>query len=131
MKTSTIKVIHSVKEYTKWKHWPVWYFTMDMENGDKINMWKKSSDAFQLGQEITYITEEADEYGIMKAKHPKPEEMPQTDKPTPTATTPSRGWSQQASFSLSYSKDLCIAGKIEFKDLLPVADVLLERLNSK
>lgn len=35
------------------------------------------------------------------------------------------------SFALSYSKDLVVAGKVEIKDILPIADKLYNWLESK
>ena len=54
MKTSKISKIVSVNERNKWEHWPVFYFTMDLENGETIKLWKKKQDAFKLGDTISY-----------------------------------------------------------------------------
>lgn len=54
MKTSKIAKIVSVNERNKWEHGPVFYFTMDMENGDTIKLWKKKQDAFKLGDTVSY-----------------------------------------------------------------------------
>lgn len=131
MNSSKIIEIVSVKPYLKWAHWPIYYFTMKLENSDTVNIWKKTEDAFQLGDVLNYVVE-VEEYGVKKVRHPKPDEMQQsTTTTTATHTTPIRSSSQNASFALSYSKDLCVAGKIEFQDLTNTADVLLDWLNSK
>ena len=54
MKTSKISKIVSVNERNKWEHGPIFYFTMDMENGETIKLWKKKQDAFKLGDTVSY-----------------------------------------------------------------------------
>lgn len=54
MKTSKIKEIISVNEWTKWEHWPVFYFNMKMENGETIKLWKKKQDAFKVWDTVSY-----------------------------------------------------------------------------
>ena len=44
---------------------------MEMEDGNKVNIGKKSDNAFVVGDELTYTITEVDEYGVKKIKEVK------------------------------------------------------------
>jgi len=133
-KTSKISTIQFIKERTN-QFWTTYYFDITFENGDSWSIWKKRMDALSVGMTLNYNL-------IMEKWFPHIKEVSDYDlnkwgfattpvnQSTPVST-PSRSSSQNASFALSYAKDLVNGKSIEFKDLLPTADVLLERLNSK
>lgn len=129
MNSSKIQEIVSVKPYLKWAHWPIYYFTMKLENSDTVNIWKKTEDAFQLGDILNYVVE-VEEYWVKKVRHPKPDEFSQETRTEATKTTTNTSTtSQQRSFSMSYAKDIVCAGKVDVAELTNLADTILDRLN--
>ena len=71
MKTDKIKQIHSVKPWNS-SNGVIHYHNLEMENGDKINIGKKSQ--MQVGWEITY---EITEYGQQEFQPAKPLKKPE------------------------------------------------------
>lgn len=110
--TSKIQSVDSVKEWSG-QHGTTYYHNLTMENGDKINIGKKSQ--VQVGWELDYdIVEHTGTYN--KAKSVKREEF-QQNTPHNTPATQSRGGGSKnnKSFALSYAKDLVIK-KLEVSD---------------
>ena len=103
MQTSKVKEILSTKEW-KWPNGTVRFYTMEMEDGNKVNIGKKSDNAFVVGDELTYTITEVDEYGVKKIKEVK-------DAPQQTQrSTQKEGWKEKyVSFAASYAKDVLVA----------------------
>lgn len=90
------------------------YYELEFDNGDKGLFSTKSEDqkTFTVNSEITYIIEEKEGKNgkWFKISVPKPAfgggGKPQQDPKV-----------QMISFSMSYTKDLIVGGKVEMKDL--------------
>lgn len=54
MKTAKVEQILKTTKWDKWEHWPIYYISMKMDNGETINLWKKSENAFKVWDSITY-----------------------------------------------------------------------------
>ena len=109
---SKVVEIKSVKDRT-WPNGTIHFFTCKMENGDTINLGKKSADAIQLGSEINYdIVEWPNEYGVCKVK-----EVREEFKPWAKPWFAKNYEKDSISMALSYAKDLVVWGKVELKDL--------------
>lgn len=70
MRTSKIKVVHGSKP---WKD-GISFYKLEMENGDKIEIGKKSD--MKVGYELTYNITGDEQQEYRKAKSVKPEERP-------------------------------------------------------
>ena len=78
IKTSKVKTVEGVKPYNG-QHGTVYYHNLTMDNGDKINIGKKST--LEPGAQITYkIVGDVGQHPYTKAKTPKREEMPASSK---------------------------------------------------
>ena len=111
MKTSTITEVKWVKKRQKEWQDPVWFYSLAMENWDLINIWKKTENYFQLNAEVKYEDWEKDEYGIIKTKEVK--EQTWWFKPS-YQRNPKVDF---ISFAMSYTKDLIVWWKADYKDL--------------
>lgn len=125
MTTSKVKAITWTKEW-QWQNGVVHYISMEMENGDKVNIWKKNKDAFKVWDEINYEVISEDEYHVKKIKEIKEE----LKKPFNQ-----RNYRMDAvSFAMSYSKDLVVWWKVDIKDLEATAtriyDWMLKSINT-
>lgn len=120
--TSKIKEIVSVKERQGDK-WTVYYFIVEMENGDKypIKKGKMKKDWFTVGQELNYEIKKDWEYDKIYVEEEK--------KEFGKTFTPKNYKADAVSFSISYAKDLVIAGKAT--DLEKEADKIYMRMLSK
>ena len=67
MTTSTIKEITGTREWNKWEHGPVFYISMNLENGDSITLGKKKADAFKVWDTVNYeVVEEGKRWKEVK-----------------------------------------------------------------
>lgn len=79
IKTSKVKSVDYVKEYNS-QHGTVQYHNLTMDNGDKINIGKKT--ILKNGDEITYkIVGDVGQHDYVKSKTPSRDEMPSSAKP--------------------------------------------------
>lgn len=117
--TAKVKSIAEPKEWN-WPNGIVYYLTMDMDNGDTVNIGKKSSTAFSIGDEIKYevISEER---GVKKIKEVKEEY-----KKNAGNYTPKNPRIEAITMCMSYAKDLVVSGKVEIKSIKDVAQSLLD-----
>lgn len=69
MKTATISKINGITEW-KWEHGIVYYFKLEMDNGERIELGKKSNDAFKVWDEVKY-EDYIDAKGYTKQKEVK------------------------------------------------------------
>lgn len=53
MKTAKITEITKVNEW-KWPNGTIFYINMKLDNNEEINLWKKSKDAFKVGDTVNY-----------------------------------------------------------------------------
>lgn len=111
MKTAKIEKIIKVNPWTG-SNGVVFYHQLEMDNGDKIEIGKKTELA--IGQELTYeITDSQQEYNKAKAVNPNYSAggySKQFKKGT---------GSSSASFALSYAKDVYTAHGANLEDLEP------------
>lgn len=121
IKTSKIKTVVSTKSYTG-THGITIYHNLEMENGDKINIGKKSEQ--KVGWELTYeITDEGQEYN--KAKSAKKEEASIQNNGSGFITPKNEGVQRmivaQSSISsaVAFLKEM---GPVEDADILALAD---------
>lgn len=140
IRTSKIKSIDSIKTWESSKG-TIYYHNLELENGDKINIGKKSE--CKIGWEITYSLTGKDD-GQQEFKSAKselrdnsPQQAPlPTQEPRQSTYVPKKVNSQVAAFALSYAKDIACA-KIrsgEFKEVTALdvctdAQVFLSFLN--
>jgi hypothetical protein len=69
MTKSKVKEIKTVKEFNG-DRGSTWYFTVEMENGDKGQIARKSEAGLKVGQEVTYELDNSGRY--MTLREPKP-----------------------------------------------------------
>lgn len=113
--TSKIQEIKSVKPHNG-AHGTIFYHHLVMDNGDKIDIGKKSE--CKIGWELTYeIIGDPSQQEFTKAKAAQKE-----GGFTPTTSVAGSKSTQSASFALSYAKDLVVADKIKIDDILKTAD---------
>lgn len=121
MTQSKIKYIHQIKEW-KGEKWTVFYFSLEMENGDKWTIWKMKHDAFKVWDTLHYEIETKD--GRNKFKEIKENKQKQGFW--------KRDYHKDAVwFAMSYAKDLVVAGKKEMNDLEHIADSIYARMIKK
>jgi hypothetical protein len=96
MKTATIRSIDKVREY-QGPHGTVYYYTLELDNGEVGELGKKKPNAFNIGDALTYTSEESP-YGL------KFKEVQQNG-------FNGRGFQKgsTASFALAYAKDIAVA----------------------
>jgi len=125
-------VVSKVKSITGtnvWKstNWDVFYHSMEMENGDKVSIGKKTDNYFKVWDEIKYEVKETDQYGVKKIKEIREE----FKKGWYTPVNPRI---QAVSMAMAYSKDLVVAGKVDVKDIKSSAtsifNWMLETINA-
>ena len=68
MKTAKITEITKVNEW-KWPNGTIFYINMKLDNNEEISLWKKSKDAFKVGDTVNY--EMIEENGKTKYKEVK------------------------------------------------------------
>lgn len=68
MKTAKITEITKVNEW-KWPNGTIYYINMKLDNNEEISLWKKSKDAFKVGDTVNY--EMIEENGKTKYKEVK------------------------------------------------------------
>lgn len=97
MKTSKVTDIFSVKPWESPKYGKMWFFDIELANGDKGSIGSKSDDGIKIGDELNYTLEQTEHgWKIKKAQ--------------PQFGGGNRGGSgSPASFALSYAKDLAVA----------------------
>lgn len=133
-KAKVSKVIKSINNdgSPKTDNYGNFSFIIEFENGDKGFYTSKSEDQkkFVAGQEAEYIIEEktgGTGRKYFKVTTPKNENSFsggfKSKAPEPRI--------QMISFAMSYSKDLVVAGKIEFKELGTAFEVIYNEMISK
>lgn len=160
MENETVKtaIIDDIVKINPWDgpKGRVWYYDLILSNGEKGSIGKKSDDALVVGQKFTYTAEMTDR-GTFRFKEYR-EFNPQGGRPSQTSgpaqpiaqavQTPQNaqnwqgGGSRNASFALSYAKDVVCAAiaagefrNTPFKDICSemfhLADLNLDWLDRK
>ena len=126
IKTSKIKEIHQIKPFNN-SYGTTYYHQLLLENGEKIEIGKKKE--MKVGWEITYSVDvDGSQHEYSKAKSEQPQNQ----------VFQKKGGSKggNASFALSYAKDLAVAYVGQGKDftsdeIIKVAEAFNDWLNSK
>ena len=72
MKTAKVQEITKVNEW-KWPNWTIFYINMKLDNWETISLWKKSKDAFKVGDTVNYeVVEEGKKWKEVKENPFKP-----------------------------------------------------------
>ena len=72
MKTAKVQEITKVNEW-KWPNWTIFYINMKLDNWETISLWKKSKDAFKVGDQVNYeVVEEGKKWKEVKENPFKP-----------------------------------------------------------
>ncbi len=126
MTEKTAKITRTVFK-TAWenpKGGQVFYHDVELDNGDKGSIGSKEKEPSKLnpGQELTYTLEN----GKIKAVQPQ-NGFNGGKKPF----VPVDPRIQFISFSMSYAKDLCVAGKIEDKKLITTFELIYDKMEEK
>jgi hypothetical protein len=64
-KTSKVKEIKTVREF-KGDKYSTWYFTVEMENGDKGQVQRRSEGGLKTGEMLTYIVDTSGRFVTLK-----------------------------------------------------------------
>ena len=126
METKKAKVsLAQFKSDYEGKYGMMYYHTIEFDNGDKGQYCSKSKEQnkFVVDKEADYTIEKTEKNGYTNY----------TIKPYTENTFQGGGGKKQsnnASFALSYSKDLVIAGKVSIEQILETANKLNNWLNS-
>ena len=87
---------------------------------------KREQDKFKIGEEAEFVEEEKEgkngKYLVIKPM--------QNNSYSPYNKAVKKEQSRYSGFAVSYAKDLCIAGKIEFKDISQYSTVLFNLMVS-
>ena len=87
---------------------------------------KREQDKFKIGEEAEFVEEEKEgkngKYLVIKPV--------QNNSYSPYNKAVKKEQSRYSGFAVSYAKDLCIAGKIEFKDISQYSTVLFNLMVS-
>jgi len=107
-------------------HGTLFKFEYEMEDGVVLAANHKSQDGFlKVSESVEYTIKGTNTYGnygsVSKPKQPY----------TPNGNSYSKKTGGNASFALSYAKDLVVAGKVDIKQILDTADKLNNWLNTK
>ena len=110
IKTAKIQEIKNISPYQN-SYGTTYYHHLVMDNGDKIDIGKKSE--CKVGWDLTYeIIGDPGQHEYTKAKSAKKE-----DGGFNNNKSYSKKGGNNNSFALSYAKDLCVAGKIELNEI--------------
>ena len=72
MKTAKILEIWKVNEW-KWPNGIIYYISLKLDNWENISLWKKSKDAFKVGDQISYeVVEEWKKWKEVKENNFRP-----------------------------------------------------------
>ena len=72
MKTAKVQEITKVNEW-KWPNGTIFYINMKLDNWETISLWKKSKDAFKVGDQVNYeVVEEWKKWKEVKENPFKP-----------------------------------------------------------
>lgn len=72
MKQAKVQEITKVNEW-KWPNWTIFYINMKLDNWETISLWKKSKDAFKVGDTVNYeVVEEGKKWKEVKENPFKP-----------------------------------------------------------
>ena len=72
MKTAKVQEITKVNEW-KWPNGTIFYINMKLDNWETISLWKKSKDAFKVGDTVNYeVVEEGKKWKEVKENPFKP-----------------------------------------------------------
>ena len=72
MKTAKVQEITKVNEW-KWPNGTIFYINMKLDNWETISLWKKSKDAFKVGDQVNYeVVEEGKKWKEVKENPFKP-----------------------------------------------------------
>ncbi len=131
--TSKITRVVEIKgDGVQWRG--VYYHLLEMDNGDKINIGKKKH--LTEGEQLSYEVLEVGQQEYAKAKSWNPDYN--NDSPKPNYTAKKSSPSNNASFALSYAKDIFVAHGGETPENTPkaiadhvtgIADEFLKWLN--
>lgn len=130
MKSSVIKSCTFQREWQS-TNGTLYFHHIQLENGDVGDIAAKNinPDNLQPGKELTYTIEQSGEYqGIPKYRIKSISNKPYTGGGGGgKASSPQ----SQRSMCLAFSKDLAVAGKIEVKDILNMADLFVNWVNQE
>ena len=120
------KIIESkfIKEWTGDKG-TVYYHDIKLDNGDhgQIGTKERLPDKIAVGQELTYTIEEGQYGSRIKAVQQSGGGGYKGKQIDPKQ--------QMISFSMSYTKDLVVAGKVDLKDMSKYFDLIYHAMISK
>ena len=78
MKQAKVQEITKVNEW-KWPNWTIFYINMKLDNWETISLWKKSKDAFKVGDTVNYeVVEEGKKWKEVKENPFKPRAVDST-----------------------------------------------------
>ena len=116
-KTSKIKSVEMLEEWSG-NHGTFYPHKVLFENGDIAIANKKTQNAYTVGETLKYEITGQDPAGNNKFKEVKDDFVPGK-----------RSKGSNASFALSYAKDLVVADKVKIENILPIAEKLNNWLN--
>lgn len=121
-----IKAIEYIKDYDS-KFGKMYSFWIKYDEKKAIYSCKKrEQDKFKIGEEAEFVEEEKEgkngKYLVIKPM--------QNNSYSPYNKAVKKEQSRYSGFAVSYAKDLCIAGKIEFKDISQYSTVLFNLMVS-
>lgn len=121
---SKVKSVQASGTYDS-AHGTLFKFEYEMEDGIVLSANHKSLHGFlKIGEPVEYTIKGNSSYGNYGS----------VSKPKPAFTPNGNSYKKtggNASFALSYAKDLVVADKVEIKKILEIADKLNNWLNSK
>lgn len=113
IKMQKIKAIHWVRERA-WQNWIVYYIDIELEDWTRWTIGKKDKDAFRVWEEVEFdVKKEEKNWQTYTKFYEKKEEFKKQSY--------SKNYEKECvTMCMSYTKDLIVAWKVDYKDLSKV-----------
>lgn len=118
MKTAKITEITKVNEW-KWPNGIIYYINMKLDNNEEISLWKKSKDAFKVGDTVNY--EMIEENG--KTKYKEVKENPFKPRPTYNPEATNKGAMVWMAMKLAFEQ---LYDKTNYNEVIQLATRIFE-----
>lgn len=130
-KVSKVKVRVSERSWTSPESNTLYFVKVEMENGDVGDIMRKATGEIAVGEELEYDIVPAKKEGEFSIKLVrKVGSFGGGGAFQKKAWVPEDVESRIASTSFSYAKDLCVAGKIESKQMVQTAELIANGIQS-
>lgn len=118
MKTAKITEITKVNEW-KWPNGTIYYINMKLDNNEEISLWKKSKDAFKVGDTVNYEMVEEN----WKTKYKEVKENPFRPRPAYNPEATNKGAMVWMAMKLAFEQ---LYDKTNYNEVIQLATRIFE-----